>query len=362
MPKATSFPHPRPAGNAHLKVLGLALSALCGISGAAAQTVAVLGTPHLSGQQPSATSPQLAHTLARLQHFAPTQVCIESLSGPRIAALMRDPGRNAEVLGQFAPLAVRLAASQQVGMGLDADRAAAAASALAAEGPVLTSEARVRLVRLQLAAYDPHSAALNWSHLSAQQRAAEGAVLDKEAAAALERLLRSPNEISALAIPLARRRGLAELCAVDVLDDEVAVGALAPALTPIVARPEVGPRLAALNDAAARQWRPDSGEKALTDLLRWYNGAAFATVDREGQWQLFRDFEDADGAGSRRLMYWHARNAEIAAGLYRRLAGGNRQRVLLIIGAAHRPFIEAQLRSQPWLDVVPAERLLGGRL
>lgn len=43
----------------------------------------------------------------------------------------------------------------------------------------------------------------------------------------------------------------------------------------------------------------------------------------------------------------------------RALARGAGERVVLIIGAAHRPFTEADLRAQPWIEVQPANRLLG---
>ena len=57
-------------------------------------------------------------------------------------------------------------------------------------------------------------------------------------------------------------------------------------------------------------------------------------------------------------MYWHARTAEISAELFRALAKGPEERVLLVAGEAHRLFTEADLRAQPWVDVQPAISLL----
>ncbi len=65
------------------------------------------------------------------------------------------------------------------------------------------------------------------------------------------------------------------------------------------------------------------------------------------------------GAFRRRLMHWHARTAQVSSELFRALAKGPEERVMLIIGAAHRPFNEAEMRAQPWLAVEPASALLG---
>ncbi len=57
-------------------------------------------------------------------------------------------------------------------------------------------------------------------------------------------------------------------------------------------------------------------------------------------------------------MYWHVRTAEISAELFRALAKGPAECVVFIVGAAHRPFTEADLRAQPWVEVTPARELL----
>lgn len=101
--------------------------------------------------------------------------------------------------------------------------------------------------------------------------------------------------------------------------------------------------------------RPD----ALTQMLAFMNSDVFAEYDREHQWELLREFDNEDGAFHRRLMYWHARTAQISSELYRALAKGPEERVLFIVGAAHRPFNEAEMRAQPWLTVEQAATLLG---
>jgi len=108
-------------------------------------------------------------------------------------------------------------------------------------------------------------------------------------------------------------------------------------------------------------WRPDRGPEALTRMLAWMNSDAFAELDRRMQWETLLDHDNDAGAFRRRVMFWHARTAQISAELYRALAQGPDERVMLIIGSAHRAFTEAHLRSRPWVEVVPAASLFDSR-
>jgi hypothetical protein len=88
--------------------------------------------------------------------------------------------------------------------------------------------------------------------------------------------------------------------------------------------------------------------------------ARWSSSSSPPQWDIF-DRDGADDAGRRRLALWHARNAAIATHLYRGLASPGGTRTLLVIGAAHRPFLERMLQSQPRVRAVPAHELLAAR-
>ncbi len=84
-------------------------------------------------------------------------------------------------------------------------------------------------------------------------------------------------------------------------------------------------------------------------MLRFFNGDEFTELDRRLQWETLVEFDNEAGAFRRRLMYWHARTAEISAELFRALAKGAEEQIMFIVGAAHRPCTEADLRAQPWV-------------
>jgi hypothetical protein len=332
------------------------LAAALGLPTAAlAATATVVGVPHLSNLEPGPDAGQLDAALDRLEGFAPTLVCIESVPGERVAEFVRQPAKYGELLRIFALDAVRLAPEQQLRLGMDAAAAAAAAQELA-RADTLDATARIRLVSLQLAAHEPWSAVLNWSALGADERASAVPALGRVAAERLDALLGSQGEVAMLAIPLARRAGHRRLCHADPFVDELAVQELEADLLPLLSRPGLMDAVNAFHAGTAGRWKAGRPEQLL-DLLRWTNSDGYAARDRQVQWDIFAEPAD-HAAGNRRLMLWHARNAAIATRILRGLAASDGARVMLLIGAAHRPFVEAALRAQPWLEVVPAMRVL----
>lgn len=328
---------------------------------ATTQTVTVVGSPHFAALSPAVDSQHVRGAVEVLSAFEPSRVCIEAMDGALIETLLADPERYGALLRRFAGSAPAVGARQQLVWEVSPADAREMAGSLARRGSELDGDDRARLIGLQLAGYEFASAVLNWSYLQVEERVAAGTVLGDETVATLERAERSRNEIYALALPLARDRGLFELCAVDSFVDEQSVQLMIDDLGPIIAHEGLQARVEELNRALDTAWAPArDGDRALLATLAYFNGPEYAELDRRSQWDVLEEFDDDSRAGRRRLMYWHARTSTIAAGLFRALAGGPDERVLLVIGGAHRPFLEALLESQPWLTVVPASTLLEG--
>ncbi len=321
-----------------------------------AQEVMVLGTPHLGGLSPAPSDAQVEALLEALGGFAPTQVCVEAMDGRLIEELAREPDRYGTLLRGFAPGVVELAAGQQLRLGITS---AAARSELAGDGETHADDAPARALRtigLHLAAHDLPSAVLAWSRLDADTRRSAPAALGEEASRVLEARATSAGEVWRVAVPLARRLGHERICAVDSFVDELAVLDLVGELAPILADPGVLEALDAFNAGLDARWEELSAAPGgFRELLHWFSGDAFSQADRASQWDVFTALP---GAGHQRLMLWHARNAHIASGLFRALARSPDERVLFLVGAAHRPFVEELLRSQRWVTVVPAAAFL----
>lgn len=333
---------------------------------AAGQTITVVGTAHLTGLEHPPNAEQLAHTVEALSGFDPTQVCVERMSGERIEVLMADSARNAmtllpETAGRpIATIIVPTGVEMQAMLERGPATAREDAKLLVARWDDLDAAERLRVIGLQLAGYEFHSAVLNWSYLN---EAEKNAAVDKFGAHIAERLeeaFHSVLEVHSLGMALARKAGLHQLCSADSQEDETR-GILAARKyggEALLESPGVRARFDPLLERLAQEWQPESGPQALTSMLRFYNSDEFTEIDRRLQWETLRELDNESGAFQRRLMYWHARTAEISAELFRALAKGREERVIFIVGAAHRPFTEADLRAQPWVEVKSASVLL----
>lgn len=358
------------------QVLGR-ISGLCALAGGAlvamslampamAQTITIVGTRHLTGLEQAPTEEQFAHTVGMLSAFEPTQVCVERMSGERIEVLVAEPARHGATLQSkwhgrpLASIIVPTGISLQLMLERRPADAREEARGLVARWDELGSGDRIRIVGLQLAGFEFHSAVLNWSWLSEAERDEAREKFGPEVLDALDEALESVHESYSLGVPLARNAGLHELCTADSQEDETTgmFAALQRGGALVLEDPEVKARFDELIAKTEASWRPASGPAALTEMLRFFNSDEYAALDRRLQWETLREFDNEAGAFHRRLMYWHARTAEISAELFRALAQGPEERVLLVIGSAHRPFTEADLRAQPWIEVQPASLLL----
>lgn len=319
--------------------------------------VIVLGTPHLRQLEPAPQSEQIQVVVERLARFEPTLVCVEAMPGAQVAEFARSPERTGALLRRFALDAIRLAPEQQARLSVDAASALDAARVLERSAIPLDDDSRTRLIGLQLAGHEPWSAALNWTALPEAAQAAASRQLGADAVGRLRALAASEGEIARVAIPLARRLDHRRLCMVDSFVDELHANALAGELTPTLERPAVREGLERFARLQAAQWRAQRPD-GLATLLAWINSEEFERADRAAQWTVFTTMGEGHDAGERRLAHWHARNAQIAADLFRNVASPEGGRVLLLIGAAHRPFIEDAIASQPWVQVRRAREVL----
>ena len=347
-------------------VISALISTILIVSPAAAQTVTIVGTQHLRGLETRPTSEQYAHTIDALSKFGPTQVCIERMDGERLQALSQDPMRNSWSLSpeihsrptgtRYIPLGMEM----QTRLAVRPADARDEARDLALRWDEIELSDKIRLIALQTAGYEIYSSVLNWSYLDDDQRAFAKEGLLAPLADTLDELLDSSQEAFALGLPIARRAGLHRLCMADALENETAgmQAAFAYGAQQILDDPAIKAGLEAYDERMKSAWKPDSGPDALTKMLAFMNSEEFTEFDRENQWELLRRFDNEAGAFHRRLMHWNARTAQISAELFEALAESPNERVMLIIGSAHRPFNEAELRSHPWIAVEPASKLL----
>lgn len=328
--------------------------------------VLVLATFHLRQIADSLKPAMLDGLIERLERFRPDSICIEALPGPRVQELelRKDAGPlYADVLEGFAARHLKMG-KQALGILGTTPPAAARkvrellASARALGPGKMTPPQRATLALWMLAAYDPDSAALQWSYLTKEERKAQ-----KEIPAALageiDNALTRANEGPAIAARLARKLGLERLDPVDDFED-------LEGYMEIEARLEEDTKDSLLLAAASKSPVYTESEARLQECVRkgdllpqfiLLNSAAYAAADVDAQWGVFLRTHFASGSDRGRLGLWENRNLKIAARIRTVAALRPGGRILVIYGAAHRPFLEAYLSSMADIRIVGLDEL-----
>ena len=315
--------------------------------------VLVLGTPHLT-QLPPAFVPALIEPLNdRLARWAPDAIAIEGLSGVQCDFLRRYPQRYKETIASYCwdPAPARAAT------GLDVPEASVQATHMLAQWPAAPSPSqRRRLAALFLAGGEQASALVQWLRLPERERQA-GDGLDTALVERLRKLEASRNENYLIAARLAARLGHEQVYAMDdhtadfATVDEKAYG---EAITK-----------AWNNPASARRRRIDQELHARLDtpegvmaMYRAYNARGAARLAFDGDFGAALKEASPQGFGRNYVGYWETRNLRMVANVRNVLTARPGIRMLVIVGASHKGYMEAYLHqmhdvrvadSVPWL-------------
>jgi hypothetical protein len=334
------------------------------ISASSRSMVLVLGTPHLVAFGERVEPRHLEPLLARLEAFAPTRIAVESLTADEVALLgewAEHKPAAAELLGMYGSRSLELGRHMQASLGLDRTQAAVRAEVLLAALPDEPDGAtRLQLVALWLAAHEFDSAALQWSYLDAASRG-RATVVPAEVGERLDRFLASRNETAMLAIALARRLGLQRIWPIDSQYDGVQTLAAPRAqLSELFS----DPRRAASIDSVQRELGDRLSNAALANgdllpLYRHHNSSAYQDSDVR-QWHWFIDNPHPGGLGRFRYAMWELRNLRQATHIVELAASTRPERVLVVVGSAHKAPLERVLATQLGVELVRFETVVGG--
>lgn len=313
----------------------------------------VLGTAHLS-QLPKSFDPvNLSLLLERLARWQPQAIAIEALSGPQCAYLRQYPERYEDTVKTYC----WDTAPARSATGLDVPAATAQAERMLAAWPSAPTPAqRRKLASLWLAAGEPVSALVQWLRLpEAERHAGDG--LDERLAATLDSLRQQRSEDYLIAAPLAARSGHERVYAMDdhssdaPLADEKAYGAAVMKSWDNrynAERKKTSGALQAAIDTPA----------GLLAMYRAFN--APATLE-----QVFRsDFGAAleepspQHYGRNYVGSWETRNLRMASNIREVMAAQPGIRMLVIVGASHKGYLDAYLNQMHDVSIVNAGALL----
>lgn len=321
--------------------------------------VLVLGTPHLSGTPKDWDPSVLEPLLSKLAAFRPEVITIEALPGRTIRSLWDYRAVFGETGTSYGGRAMILSQAGSVGTGMDGAEAEAEVRRQLRAWPAAPSPAqRRRLAALFATAGDPHSALVQWWRLAAGERRAEDGV-HPTLMAQLNEYDQRKNENHLIGARLAVRLGLERVHPTDSQDDDT----LSPdqmkifaseIFEPMVEEFKSDPRLKPMMEATEHL---RNGEEVL-ETYRMMNQPATGRAQADLEWGRMLDRPTKENVGRRRTSGWEVRNLRMAANVREATAAVPGGRVLVIVGAGHKPWLEAYLGMMGDVKLVDAQAVL----
>ncbi|HVZ99951.1 MAG TPA: DUF5694 domain-containing protein [Caulobacterales bacterium] len=328
----------------------------------AATQILVLGTPHLSATPETFDPAVLEPLLARLAAFRPDAIAIEALPGRSIAQMWQYREAYPRVAHDYGGRAMLMAALARASTDLDMPDAEAELRRALAGWPASPAPAqRRRLAALFAASGDPASALTQWWRLAPEERIADDNVRQNlvDLFASYETPARR-NENYLIATRLAVRLGLERIFPMDDQSDDLSFdpefAANMDRFTdePWFAAMLADPRIAPMREAPQRLTTPD---QALA-TYRFLNSAGAGRADADAQWLNMITRQSPGDAGRERVAAWETRNLRMAANIREAAALYPGGRVLVIVGSAHKPWLDAYLSMMSDVRIADASAVL----
>lgn len=304
--------------------------------------VMVLGSEHLStidGLQPG----HLDGVHAVLNHYAPRHVAVESIASHHIELMLQRPGEYAEVLDQFVGKQfLKVALERQIALAMSPEQARQTLASDCVPLPRTHAKSLIACLGLAAAAYDKA-----WFDYIAYVlgRHHPLAVLPESMAYAPRRLAQDQNERTLIAARLADARGLDRVHGIDSQDSKALYGPVYAALEPALLTSKAA---AAFQDTELVK-RPKSVRDAairagnLLPLYHLTNSRDYDALILDHEWRLFVDRDLPVSPSLARLAMWDVRNLEIVGNILRIVSLHPQERMLVVIGASHKPFLDDYL-------------------
>lgn len=320
--------------------------------------VMIFGLGHLDGAPDNFKVEWLEPILCRLRSFKPDVILTEAMPGEQVMNLDAYAAYHGDA-GRYAGPTLEMAKAAGSELRITPAEALVRANALAARGDLAASDRR-RLAALFVAAAEPFSATVQWMRLpKSERRAGDG--VNAALATRLDRFVALRSELSSVAARVAADVGLERVYGAGdhssdvVIPPEAAMNAAIKSEPGIIAKfNHDTPEFRAIPEDAMQM----SSAAEVMPVMKWKNSAQFGIMDAEVQWISMLRSSNFGAVGRQRVAAWEAQNLKMAVAIREATASIAGGRALLVVGAAHKPFIEAYLRTFTDIDLVSVPDML----
>lgn len=336
--------------NQHIRILlllSIFSASLCGNNTLAQnQTeVLVLGTSHLNhikGFSQEAADP----VIDALEKHNFDVVCIESMPTELLNDIAsRNDSTYLSLIESRGSFRLEMASKYQSKLGVSFVEGQKRITEILGNDS-LSDAKRIELIRCYLAVGELYSAALQYSYLDKDVQI-NPKDIDSSTVAVLQEYLAYSNESSSIALKLAKKQGHQRVEYIDNLQDEPILLTHFPQFIPdYMKHKELIDSIlnVPLFKAIDSLERSCIANNNLVPLYKFYDGNEYEQRNYDAEWKIWltsTNFESKSDLS--RYALWEMRNLQIAANIMKTAAFHPNKRILVIIGASHKSFIDKYL-------------------
>jgi hypothetical protein len=319
------------------------------ISESEASQVLVLGTVHLRSYGDDFDRDVLVELLDVLEKYNPDLIGIESLAPIVVRDMVNSREANSEILREFGKRTAEFGKRARDSLNVSWFEANARVEELLQDIEIKGKDKELDSVRKELvlhflAANDIYSALLQWSYLPEANRTANNG-WDVDVIDYFSKHIQSSNENVSIGIALATRLDHHRIFAINDHRDKEDFVKVADALSKELDNNEYienQPWKALYEELKGIQDKSYASGNLLP-LYVYLNSNEYVQKDIDTQWQILFKAKLPSGLAQTRTAYWDVRNLGIAANIRRAMALHPGKKMLVIIGASHKGFLDALL-------------------
>ena len=334
-----------------LLLLLLSLGAAKAQNTAKKTQVLILGTTHLS--QIDNFDPQMIEPVVqKLETFNFDVVCIEKMPGQLLYDIDRRKDPDFQLTSRDANH-LRWADSVQQFRKVSFAQAKERIYVLLKKES-LTLQERKELLYHYVATANIPAAVLQYRYLQ-EQEALFSSEFDQKLTTYLASKLDNANEYYSMAVPLAFRSGHNTIEPIDNFQEMSFQQKYFPMFEEDIKRnPQLVASLMELPVYTKSQQLMSAGltNKDLTALYEYINSDTYMKQDYKAQWELWLKTEFDSQSDRARYSYWEMRNLQIAANILAVAAKHPGKKLLVIIGSAHKSYLEKFLHQVKDFEVL----------
>ena len=315
--------------------------------------VLILGTYHLNqikGFQPK----MLDNLIIKLDSLEFDAVCIENMPGELLYDIKsRNDSAFIYITEHTARTRLTLADSLQEKLDIGFLESEKRAENLLKKRALSDTE-RIQLIEYLIAATDIYSATLQYNYVK-EKSIVNRSRLGQHTIDKIQQYSKGLNEISSLALRLAYNQNLQKLEYIDNLQDEPFLFKHFPSFEQDFADnqelfKDIGnsPVFLKVNELVTSGLE----DKDFLDLILFMNSEEYKKQDFEAQHLIWLNTKFASGSDRARFSLWEMRNLQITANILKTCAFYPGKRIIVIIGASHKSFIEKYLRQVPDIELL----------